>query len=109
MRSDGFSRSLHCSRWLSLVPAIVLFAALPATAQLAVDAGPDVVLECEDADGAVESRHWDFGDGTTSADQNPSHTYGSAGMYDVVLTVTDSAGQSHSDTLLMAFLSQSPD
>ena len=52
MRSDGFSRSLHCSRWLSLVPAIVLFAALPATAQLAVDAGPDVVLECEDADGA---------------------------------------------------------
>ena len=32
---------------------------------------------------------WDFGDGTTSSQQNPSHTYASAGVYQVGLTVTN--------------------
>ncbi len=32
---------------------------------------------------------WDFGDGNTSAVQNPSHTYGADGIYTVCLTVTD--------------------
>ncbi len=30
---------------------------------------------------------WDFGDGNTSTSQNPTHAYGSAGVYDVQLTV----------------------
>jgi PKD repeat protein len=34
---------------------------------------------------------WDFGDGTTSSEQNPSHTY-APGSYTVTLTVTNSAG-----------------
>jgi PKD repeat protein len=34
---------------------------------------------------------WEFGDGTTSADPSPSHTY-AAGTYNVRLTVTNSAG-----------------
>jgi PKD repeat protein len=46
----------------------------------------------EDEDGSVERWAWDFGDGATSTRQNPSHTYGSAGRYDVVLTVTDDDG-----------------
>ncbi len=33
---------------------------------------------------------WDFGDGGTSSDQNPSHTYQTAGSYTATLTVTDS-------------------
>ncbi len=32
---------------------------------------------------------WDFGDGSTSSDQNPSHTYSAAGDYPVILSVTD--------------------
>lgn len=35
---------------------------------------------------------WDFGDGTTSEEQNPVHTYTTAGIYTVTLSVTDSTG-----------------
>jgi PKD repeat protein len=35
---------------------------------------------------------WNFGDGHVSNDQNPSHIYTSAGVYDVSLTVTNSYG-----------------
>jgi len=35
---------------------------------------------------------WDFGDGNTSTDQNPTHTYTSTGNYAVSLTVTSSTG-----------------
>ena len=36
--------------------------------------------------------HWDFGDGNTSTDQNPSHAYNSSGFYTVVLTATNKCG-----------------
>ena len=35
---------------------------------------------------------WDFGDGNTSTDQNPTHTYAAAGSYAVCLTVTNECG-----------------
>jgi outer membrane protein OmpA-like peptidoglycan-associated protein len=35
---------------------------------------------------------WDFGDGSTSSDRNPSHTYEAEGNYTVSLTATDSEG-----------------
>ncbi len=35
---------------------------------------------------------WDFGDGATSTDPNPSHTYGAAGSYTVTLTATNNLG-----------------
>ena len=38
------------------------------------------------------SRVWDFGDGTNSTQQNPMHTYSSAGNYTVSLTATNAAG-----------------
>ncbi|MCA0453051.1 MAG: PKD domain-containing protein [Chloroflexi bacterium] len=39
---------------------------------------------------------WDFGDGTTSADANPSHEYAQAGQYNVTLTVTNTGGSNTS-------------
>ena len=35
---------------------------------------------------------WNFGDGETSADQNPSHVYDEIGVYSVTLTVTTADG-----------------
>lgn len=35
---------------------------------------------------------WTFGDGTSSSEQNPSHTYQGSGTYTVVLTATNSQG-----------------
>lgn len=45
-----------------------------------------------DSDGSIASRSWNFGDGTSSSATNPSKTYGAAGTYTVVLTVTDNQG-----------------
>jgi len=45
-----------------------------------------------DPDGTVVAWAWQFGDGATSDEQSPQHTFGSAGAYDVILTVTDDGG-----------------
>lgn len=37
---------------------------------------------------------WDFGDGNTSTEQNPTHVYAAAGDYTVALTVTNTFGNS---------------
>jgi outer membrane protein assembly factor BamB len=44
------------------------------------------------------SYFWDFGDGTTSTDQNPKHVYEHHGNYTATFTVTDAEGNSSSDT-----------
>jgi outer membrane protein assembly factor BamB len=44
------------------------------------------------------SYHWDFGDGTTSTEQNPKHAYDHRGNYTATFTVTDADGNSSSDT-----------
>ena len=50
------------------------------------------------SEGQITSWKWDFGDGTTSTEQNPVHQYaarpGSAGNYTVILDVTGPAGTS---------------
>ena len=42
--------------------------------------------------GDTESRVWHFGDGNTSLEQNPTHTYEKTGIYTVSLTVSDKDG-----------------
>lgn len=45
-----------------------------------------------DPDGSTLAYAWDFGDGSTSSDQNPDHTYTGAGTFTANLTVTDNLG-----------------
>lgn len=52
----------------------------------------------QDTDGTVSSYSWDFGDGSVGTGKTPSHTYGSAASYIVVLTVTDNDGATDSVT-----------
>ncbi|MCC6385489.1 MAG: PKD domain-containing protein [Bacteroidia bacterium] len=42
--------------------------------------------------GTIANWNWDFGDGTTSTDQQPSHQFNSPGNYTVTLTATSSNG-----------------
>jgi len=46
----------------------------------------------------IASWQWDFGDGSTSSSQNPSHTYNSSGNFTVSLTVTSPDGQTDTET-----------
>lgn len=50
-----------------------------------------------DNDGQVQSFSWRFGDGATSTDPDPVHTYQTIGQYDAVLTVTDNESSSAQD------------
>ncbi|HCL4436573.1 TPA: collagenase [Clostridium botulinum] len=43
-------------------------------------------------DGKIVSYAWDFGDGETSSEKNPTHAYKTPGTYTVKLTVTDDKG-----------------
>lgn len=47
-------------------------------------------------DGDALQYHWSFGDGATSADINPVHSYGNAGTFVAELTVVDTHGASSS-------------
>lgn len=50
--------------------------------------------------GNPTSWHWDFGDGTSSTEQNPTHTYASPGTYTITLTVTNAYGTASSSQTL---------
>lgn len=50
------------------------------------------------SDRPIVSRQWDFGDGNTSTETNPHHTYNQEGTYDVTLTVTDDQDNTDSET-----------
>ncbi|MEC7753407.1 MAG: Ig-like domain-containing protein [Bacteroidota bacterium] len=50
--------------------------------------GGDIHFEDQTVFGSpVISWHWDFGDGNTSNLQNPTHSYATAGVFDVSLTI----------------------
>ncbi|SEM22125.1 PKD repeat-containing protein [Maribacter orientalis] len=50
-------------------------------------------------DVGITAYNWDFGDGTTSSETNPVHTFSIVGSYDVMLTVTDDGGLQNTDVI----------
>jgi PKD repeat protein len=56
-----------------------------------------------DPDGDVLSFFWEFGDGITSEETSPAHSYGMPGQYTVTLTVTDTMDQEQqtSETIMV--------
>lgn len=71
-------------------PPIVPLAGFQAAPTLGM--APLAVQFSETSNGLVTGRLWDFGDGTTSTDTNPSHVYALPGRFTVSLTASNEAG-----------------
>jgi len=57
---------------------------------------------------AIKKWFWDFGDGTTSASQNPSHIYNSTGTFQAKLIVTNCLAMKDSSTQTITVFSGLP-
>lgn len=69
----------------------------------AIPDGPPYTIKCTDNSSAgtnqsIASWTWDFGDGGSSTDQNPQHTYAEASLYNIRLTVNTWCGSQYSNT-----------
>ena len=62
-----------------------------------------------DEDGEVTAWRWAFGDGTTSAQQHPTHQYATKGPFKVTLTVTDDDGLTGASEQLLDVVNLSPE
>ena len=63
---------------------------------------PMAVKFIDRSEGQVESWQWSFGDGERSTEKDPVHTYLTAGVYNVILTVSNEYGSS--DTTKPGFI-----
>jgi outer membrane biosynthesis protein TonB len=60
--------------------------------QWSQDGTTATVLFSDTSSGQIDAWSWDFGDGSSSSQQSPSHDYGGAGTWQVTLTVTGPGG-----------------
>jgi len=85
--SDTFVRSSYITTTSPPSPPVAGFSGTPTSGTVPLE-----VDFTDESTGIIDSWLWSFGDGTTSIEQNPSHTYTSAGTYTVGLTVTNTGG-----------------
>ncbi len=57
---------------------------------------------------AIENTSWNFGDGNTSVEQNPTHTFAQPGVFTVELNVTDNFGRNNATTQQVNVLESAP-
>ena len=65
-------------------------------------------ITADDQDGSVESFVIEFGDGTSSFEMNPTHTYSSVGTYTVVVTATDDKEAETSEDVIITVKNHAP-
>ncbi len=68
-------------------PPVAAFSGSPTSGTYPLD-----VVFTDESTGSPTSWSWTFGDGGTSTAQNPTHTYNTAGTYDVSLSVSNDNG-----------------
>ena len=82
--SDGYLYAIGAKSTATLTAD---FTATPTTGET-----PLTVQFTDRSVGNISSWLWDFGDGSTSSAQNPTHTYSSSGNFTVSLTITGLGG-----------------
>jgi len=87
--SDAVTKYSYVSVAHSLEAPSNTFSAYPTAGKVPLN-----VSFTDNSTGTPISWNWSFGDGTTSTEQNPTHTYSKAGQYSVTLTTTNAAGSS---------------
>ena len=65
-----------------------------------------LTVTCNNTTSGADSYLWDFGDGQTSTEMSPVHTYTAEGIYTIQLTATNTNGSSSGSTV--AFVSNTP-
>ncbi|MER6359758.1 collagenase [Kitasatospora sp. NPDC001527] len=93
----GTSYDADFDAWLTACAAGACYAAGPTSLFDTTVNGATVSVSersVQTGPGRITSWHWTFGDGTSSDERNPSHTYAAAGSYTVALTTTDDTGRS---------------
>jgi len=85
--SDTETKSNYITVTTAPQPPVAAFAGSPTSGT-----APLTVNFTDQSTGEITSWAWNFGDGGSSTQQNPAHTYNSAGNYTVSLTVTGPGG-----------------
>jgi PKD repeat protein/Zn-dependent protease len=81
------------------IPEFVSVGTIPAASFYATPVQGTIPLTVKFTDSSgtgITSWHWNFGDGTTSTAQNPSHTYTKEGFFTVSLDTMNRYGEGHS-------------
>ena len=86
--NDAGSSTISLPIIISAIPPVVNFTATNNNGSY------PLIVKFTDKSQNAKTWLWDFGDGTTSTLQNPTHTYTSKGNYTVGLTETNDAGSS---------------
>jgi YVTN family beta-propeller protein len=89
--SSTLTKTSYIAISSSLNPPVTNFSASPNSGKV-----PLTVCFIDQSTGSPTSWKWNFGDGNTSTDRNPVHTYNKKGKYTVVLTTASAGG---SDTV----------
>ena len=93
--SAGDEQTVKQEPYTITVPGFeAVFAANPIRGQIPFE----VRFEDRSTGANIRNWFWEFGDGQTSQDQNPNHTYRQHGYYDVSLMVTKGDGEQDTKT-----------
>lgn len=95
LNADSAGVHAQKSVYVEVVPAVTASFSVPSTQACSEPA----TFQFANRSAYGSTYHWDFGDGTTSNDSAPAHTYASYGVYDVSLITS---GQCGSDTAVQS-------